>query len=547
MKRALCLTLLLLAPVAFAQGIAGESAGAGTLQFEVTDYKAVEGKHREIKVIRSGGSHGEVSVTFETVEGSAKAGRDFEAVSEVLIFKDGETEQRVNVSIKNDLAFELPERLSLILRNPTGGAVLGDRTEISMRIVMLGNDAVVFGLLMGLLAIVFVTSHSDNPRLKKFYKFVPSLLMCYFLPSVFSTLGVISPDQSSLYFVASRYLLPACLVLLCLSIDVPGLKRLGPKALIMFFTGTAGIVIGGPLAFKIMSVISPDTVVGQGAEAVWRGMTTLAGSWIGGGANQTAMKEMFQVGDSVFSALIAVDIIVANLWMACLLYMAGESDAIDKRIGADNSAIKDLQRKISDYQANIARIPVLTDLMKVAGVGFVVTAIGHLLADFLGPAIGKHAPEVIIWMGLSSKFFWLIVIATLGGFFLSFTRVREYEGIGASRVGTAFLYVLVATIGMKMDLTAIAQYPGLFIIGGIWIGFHALLLIVVAYAIKAPVFFMAVGSQANVGGAASAPIVASAFHPSLAPVGVLLAVLGYFLGTFAAWGCGLVLKWMAGA
>ncbi|MDJ0840539.1 MAG: DUF819 family protein [Acidobacteriota bacterium] len=415
-----------------------------------------------------------------------------------------------------------------------------------MRIVMINNDAVVLGILMVLLAFVFHTSHLDNPRWKKFYKYVPSLLLCYFLPSIFSTLGIISPDDSKLYHVSSRYLLPTCLVLLCLSIDLPGIKRLGPKAIIMFLTGTAGIVIGGPVAFYLMGLVSPEAIYTTGPDGVWRGMTTVAGSWIGGGANQTAMKELFDVGDSVFSAMIAVDIIVANIWMAVLLYMAGESDIIDARTGADNSAIKQLQTKIADYQAGIAKIPNLSDLMKLLGIGFAITAFGHFLADIVGPLIGNHAPDIFTWLGLQSEFFWLIVVATTGGFLLSFTKMREYEGVGASRVGSAFLYVLVASIGMKMDLTAILRDPQLFVVGAIWIAFHAVLLLTVARLIKAPVFFLAVGSQANVGGAASAPIVASAFHPTLAPVGVMLAVFGYFLGTFAAWGCGLILKLMVG-
>src|SRR5690606_31480651 len=125
---------------------------------------------------------------------------------------------------------------------------------------------------------------------------------------------------------------------------------------------------------------------------------------------------------------------------------------------------------------------------------------------------------------------------TLGlGF--SFTKARQLEGVGASRFGSLLLYILVASIGMKMDVTAIFDNPGLFLVGLTWMIFHAALMIIVAKLIKAPLFFMAVGSQANVGGAASAPIVASAFNPSLAPVGVLLAVLGYALGTYGALIC----------
>ena len=146
---------------------------------------------------------------------------------------------------------------------------------------------------------------------------------------------------------------------------------------------------------------------------------------------------------------------------------------------------------------------------------------------------------------MTSSFFWLIVISTTGGLVLSFTKFRSYEGAGASTIGSVFLYVLVATIGMKMDALAILDNPGLFVLGFIWMLIHVIILISVAKLIKAPFFFVAVGSQANVGGAASAPVVASAFHPSLAPVGVLLAVLGYALGTYAAWFCGILMQFVS--
>jgi len=174
-------------------------------------------------------------------------------------------------------------------------------------------------------------------------------------------------------------------------------------------------------------------------------------------------------------------------------------------------------------------------------VGFGVTAFAHFGSDLIAPWIAVNAPGLEKF-SLTSGFFWLIVISTTIALGLSFTRARELEGIGASRYGSVFLYVLVATIGMKMDLMAIFENPGLFLVGLIWMAIHAILLIGVAKLIKAPFFFMAVGSQANVGGAASAPIVASAFHPSLAPVGVLLAVLGYAVGTYGAWFCGMLMQ-----
>ena len=341
--------------------------------------------------------------------------------------------------------------------------------------------------------------------------------------------------------MASRYLLPASLVLLTLSIDLKGIVNLGPKAIIMFLAGTFGIVIGGPLTILILSFFLPDLLGGVGSEDVWRGLATIAGSWIGGGANQTAMKEMFGCSDSLFSAMITVDVVVANIWMAFLLYGAGVSTKVDEWFQADSTAIEVLKNNLATYQSKVARIPSLTDLMVIVAIGTGFTGLAHMGADAIAPWVQVNAPQLAKF-SLTSKFFWLIVISTTGGLILSFTRLKDFEGAGASKVGSLFLYILVATIGMKMDALSILESPGLFLIGIVWMVIHIIILLIVGKLIKAPFFFVAVGSQANVGGAASAPIVASAFHPSLAPVGVLLAVLGYALGTYAAWFCAVLMQ-----
>lgn len=406
---------------------------------------------------------------------------------------------------------------------------------------LITNDAVVLGLLAATLGVIFWTAASDRPYFRSFYRYVPILLICYFVPSLYNTFGLVDAEQSRLYFVASRYLLPATLVLLTLSIDLQAILRLGPKALIMFFTGTLGIVLGGPLAILIFSVVNPDVVGGAGPDAVWRGLTTVAGSWIGGGANQAAMKEVFEVSDQLFSAMVAVDVLIANAWLAILLYMAGEAKQIDARLGADTTALDDLQRRVTEFQEKHARVSSMTDLMLIMAVGFGVTGLSHLLADWIAPWIGRSAPQLQRF-SLDSQFFWLVVIATTVGLGLSFTRARELEGAGASKVGSVMLYILIATIGMGMDIGAVVERPALFALGAVWMAIHAVLLLAVGRAIKAPTFYLAVGSQANVGGAASAPVVASAFHPTLAPVGVLLAVLGYAVGTYGAWLCGQLMR-----
>lgn len=416
------------------------------------------------------------------------------------------------------------------------------------------NDAIVFGILMISLGFVFYTESKTSGFWHKFYKIVPGLFMAYFIPAIFTTLGAIAPEweytnasgeivkeNSQLYYMASRFLLPAALVLMTLSIDLNAIFNLGSKALIMFFTGTVGIIIGGPIAILLISLVSPETVGGADFDAVWRGLSTLAGSWIGGGANQTAMLEVYQPSSSLFSAMVTVDIIMANLWLAFLLYGASMATKVDQWLGSDTSAITHLREQVQDYQDKIKRIPSLSDLMSILAVAFGITAIGHVIGDNLAPWITENAPKLREF-SLDSAFFWIVVTATTGGLLVSFTKLRTLEGAGASKVGSLFLYILVMTIGLKMDLMAFFDAPGFFLIGLIWILIHVALLLTVAKLIKAPLFFVAVGSQANVGGAASAPIVASAFHPALAPVGVLLAVLGYALGTYGAYATAEIMR-----
>jgi uncharacterized membrane protein len=404
------------------------------------------------------------------------------------------------------------------------------------------NDAVVLGILATILGLVFWSAARPDGFWKKFYTYVPALLLCYLVPAILNTLGVIDGNLSRLYPVARDYLLPSALVLLCVAIDFGAIVRLGPKAIIMFLTGTAGIMLGAVASFEIMRVIHPETVAGE----TWRGMTTITGAWIGGGANQAAMKEVFEVDATLFGQFVAVDVLVANVWMAVLLFLAGRAQAFDRWTGADLSAINALKSRIETYQAEHARMPTLTDVMVILAVGLGVTGLSHALT---GPTVGWIASLPQEWRlqdySLTSSFFWIVVFATTFGMLLSFTKARSLEGAGASTLGSAMLYFLVATIGMQMDLNALLDRPWLFVLGLIWICVHGGLLLLVAKLIRAPLFFMAVGSQANVGGAASAPVVATAFHPALAPVGVLLAVLGYALGTYCAYITGLVLRSLA--
>ncbi len=456
------------------------------------------------------------------------------------------------------------------------------------------NDASVFGILMLVLGLIFYTEHLESKFWKRFYKIIPSLLLCYFIPallhypfgliaseyflelplhnlleskniafdSVLNSMGIeeikgwLSQNgiaeseykscigKSYLYTVSSRYLLPACLVLLCISVDFKGLIGLGPKALIMFFAGTLGIALGGPVALLLTSYFAPG-IVDVSPDELWRGLATVAGSWIGGGPNQTAMKEIYGASDNLFAAMLVVDIIVANIWMGLLLYGAGRADKIDKLLKADSTAIERLKERVSQFRESVKKMPSTYTMMTMGALVFFVVGLSHILTDGLFlPFLEPFSKTFANWglSTLNNSFFWLIFLATTFGLILSFTKAREFEGVGASSWGSIFIYILVATIGMKMNIGEIWKNMGLFAIGFIWMSIHALLLIVTAFLIRAPFFFLAVGSQANVGGAASAPIVATAFSPSLAPVGVLLAVLGYAVGTYGAIICAWLMQ-----
>lgn len=421
------------------------------------------------------------------------------------------------------------------------------------------DDAIVFGILMTLLGLVFYTSSSSKTQWTKFYKVVPALLLCYLLPAILNSFNIIAPDwktvatdgsvtehKSQIYFIASRYLLPASLVLMTLSIDLKALLNLGSKALIVFLAGSVGIIIGGPIAILIVSVFSPETVGGADFDAVWRGLTTLAGSWIGGGANQAAMLEIFKYNQEKYGAMVLVDIVIANLGMAFLLYGIGKKEAINRWLKADNSAISELQEKVSSYEASVSRNPSLNDYILMLAVAFGSVSFAHwgsqFMATFLSDTFESVRDPKSFAATFGGTFFWLITIATFIGIALSYSLLKKLEGAGASKLGSVFIYILVASIGMKMDLGAVLDNPGLILVGFIWMCIHFIVIFAVAKLIKAPYFFIAVGSQANVGGAASAPVVATAFHPSLASVGVLLAIFGYIVGTGGALICAYLME-----
>jgi len=388
----------------------------------------------------------------------------------------------------------------------------------------------VLAVLLGFLGVLFwMNSHEQYGRI---FRFVPLLVFAYFVPTLLSNLGLI-PLDSELYSFTKIYLLPASLLLLTLSVDIPAIMKLGRNAVLLFLGATATIVIGGPIALLICKGLIPADMMDQS----WRGLSALAGSWIGGGANMIALQEHAGANSSIMAVIIVVDVAVANVWMAVLLWFAGREKEMDASINADRVSLDEVRESVASYEAEVSRPTDLGSLLMICALGIGGAVVATWLSTVL-PSVGQFI----------KGFTWVVVIVSLIGLGLSFTKMRRLEGVGASKVGSVFLYLLVTTIGAKAEFSEILkpQNFGLVVVGAVWMLIHALMMLGLRRWLKAPIFFVAVGSKANIGGAASAPIVASAFHPALAPVGVLLAVAGYLLGTFAGIACSFLLEIASG-
>lgn len=406
---------------------------------------------------------------------------------------------------------------------------------------LITNDIVVLGLIAATLGVVFWTASRQGGFWQKFYGVIPALLLCYLIPGIYNTVGLIDGANTSLYNpVASRVLLPAALVLLTLSIDMKAILRLGPKLLAMYAAASITVMIGAVIAFLAMRAVFPEAMSGD----TWAGMAALAGSWIGGGANMMAMKEIFDVDATTFGQFAVVDVGVGYAWMAVLIFLAGRAQAIDARSGADTRALDELKERMAAFQAQHGRIPSLADMMMIVGIAFGAVGLAHAVATPMAAWFGAN----VSWasqVSLHEPFVWIVVLCTFIGLGLSFTRARNLEGAGASTIGTLFLYFLIAAIGMQMDILALFDRPLLFLLGVVWILIHIALLWMIGKLLHVPFFYFTIGSMSNIGGPASAPVVASAFHPSLAPVGALLGTLGYATGTGAAYLLGIILKALA--
>ena len=382
----------------------------------------------------------------------------------------------------------------------------------------------VIAVLASVLAGVFALSSVE--KLEPLFKFAPPVIWAYFIPMMLTTFGV-TPSSSPVYEWMSTYLLPFSLFLLMITVDIRAILRLGPRALFMMLVGTLGIVIGAPIAFFLFGGFFSDPVA-------WKGFAALSGSWIGGTANMLFMKEYASTPDSTLAPLLVVDVVAGYGWMGILIFLSAYQQQFDRWVGASRGVIDKLQQQLEEIATD--RVPItLGTFVIILGLGLGAT----LAAEALGARLPELGEPTVISAGT-----WTILVVVTVGLLLSFTPARELEKDGASRIGYAALYLLLTSIGASADLAAVLDAPLYLVAGIVWLAVHVTLLFGAAIVSKSPLFFVATGSMANVGGAASAPIVAGVYVPSLAPVGLLMGVAGYILGVYVTIFCAEVLEYV---
>jgi len=368
---------------------------------------------------------------------------------------------------------------------------------------------IVISLIVIEAAVLFISSRR---RFKKYFSFLPAVFWIYFIPMLLATTGVLDP-KSPVYGLISVYLLPASLVLLLLSSDIKAIFRLGSKALTMMLAGSFGIMLG-----TCAMVAFFGDKLGQYA---WSAFGSLSGSWIGGSANMIAVKEALGTPDAVFTPMVVVDTIVPYVWMGVLISMVGMQGIFDRWNRSDSGILRELREKAAVSSAGQHGKRRFRDYAVILFIAFSGGIVSWYAAGLL-PVI----PNVL------SRYAWIIICVSFLGVGLSFTPLRSLGSKGATDTGYYLLYFVLTSIGAKASIDCFNGML-LFIGAGFLIVLtHGLVLLLTARVIRAPLFLIATASQANIGGVASAPVVAAAYQPGLASVGLLLAILGNIIGTY---------------
>ncbi len=363
-----------------------------------------------------------------------------------------------------------------------------------------------------LLAVV-VIAHKWSIRFKNspIMRIIPTPVWCFVPPTLMTTLGIL-PAKSELYDWISAFVLPACLILLLMTTDLKSLKKIGRYAGIAMLGSSAAVFIGGIIVFFLFkNWLGPES---------GNAIATLMSSWIGGTANELAVKEATGLSDHLFAPLFISDITMVYIWMTLLMLISGSQQKIDKMMNSDR---KQLEKILNEDRRR-----------KVTQKKFTLESLAQLLVVGFGGGLAcawaaKNVPDIGIAINQST---WIIILVTTAGLALSLTRFSEVQERNANKIGYFFFYFVLASTGAKANLLAVAAAPLFLFIAFVWMIIQGVLFFLYARTLRIPLGLFATASQANLGGVVSAPIVASTYHAKLIPVGLILAILGNALGNY---------------
>lgn len=375
------------------------------------------------------------------------------------------------------------------------------------------------GVLAVLSAVAAFWFFMDQITEWKLFQYLPPLLFIYATPVFLNNLGVI-PSGSPIYSGLSSYLLPAFIVLMLLKVNVPAAVRIMGKGVLVMLMGTMGVIVGAVVAYMIVHRwLAPDA---------WTGFGALAGSWIGGTGNMAATSEMLNTPPEQFGLAVLADNVVYIVWLPLLLASRNFADWFNAwaKVPEDRMRMMDAA---SEAVIEEERTPAMRDYIYLGAIAIGVTWVASTLASIFFNAMIQSYPSLETLLSEST---WRILLITTIALALSATPASRLPN--ATAIGTAMIYIFVAGMGARASIAGFGQAPAFLLGAFIWILIHGAFCLVGARLFKVDVHSVAIASAANIGAAASAPIVAAFHRPSLVPVSILMALLGYAMGNYLA-------------
>ena len=352
-----------------------------------------------------------------------------------------------------------------------------------------------------------------------FFDYVPPLLFIYATPVILNNTGIIT-GSSVVYSGLSAYVLPVFIVLMLIKVNVPAAIRVMGKGVLVMLMGTAGVVAGAVISYVAVHQWLTDDA--------WKGFGALAGSWIGGTANMAAASEMLGTPEELFGLAVLADNVIYVIWLPILLGSKNIAERFNAWTGVSDDRLA-LMDEAAEIHVSVDRVPELRDYIYLFAVAIAVTWIGASLASTIYASM-TDAPQ---WVNdvFSESTIRILLITTIA---LTFSATPVAKLPNATAIGTALIYVFVAGMGARASLAGFAQAPAFLFGALIWIFIHGAFCVLGAKLFKVDIHSTAIASAANIGAAASAPIVAAFHRPSLVPVSILMALLGYAIGNYLA-------------